>query len=319
MKRIPHTGVPQGHHPPIPRRCRSQATAARKKTLDTRPLSWMLLLMTAPLAAVEAQVRGDARADRSGPGIVGVVVDRVTDRPLEAAAVALELLTEGGDTLPAPVPVVTDAAGRFVFEGIADGRYRIEIDLIGYRTMVDSVDYRAALGLRMDVQMVEDAVELEPLFVVAEARSLHLESTGFYDRRWRGIGRFLVREELLAGSALRITDVLRTLPGVRLRRGGSGPLEDVVVLRGGCLADVYVDGVPLAPPVPVDALLSPTDLDGLEVYHASELPAGFRTTRCGAVVLWTHAPNPGTVGDPFTWRRALVVATFVGLALFLTR
>lgn len=100
---------------------------------------------------------------------------------------------------------------------------------------------------------------------------------------------------------------------------GSAPGEEVVRLRGGCLADVYVDGVRLSPPAPVDALLAPTDLDALEVYHASELPAGFRTTTCGAVMAWTHVPNPGSVGDPFTWRKVLAAASFLGLALLLTR
>lgn len=278
----------------------------------------MLLLTAAAAAAAEAQVREDARARRAGPGIVGVVVDRVTGRPLEGAAVAVELLTEGADTLATPAPFVTDPSGQFVFEGIADGRYHIEVDRLGYRTMADSVDYQAVLGLRIDVQMVEEAVELEPILVVVEARSLRLESAGFYDRRRRGIGRFVTREEVLEDNALRISDVLRTMPGVRMRRGGAFR-EEVVVLRGGCRADVYVDGVHLAPPAPVDALLAPTDLDGLEVYHASELPAGFRTTTCGAVVFWTHTPNPGTVAEPFTWGRVLAAAGFLGLALFLTR
>lgn len=278
----------------------------------------MLLLTAATPAAVDAQVRERTRVGRSGPGIGGVVVDRVTGQPLEGAAVAVELLAGDADTLAAPAPVVTDPSGRFVVDQIADGRYRIEVDRIGYRTMTDSMDYQAALGLRIDVQMVEEAVELEPLLVVAEARSLHLESAGFYDRRRRGLGRFVTREEVLADHALRISDLLRTMPGVRMR--GAGALrEEVVVLRGGCVADIYVDGVRLAPPAPVDALLQPTDLDALEVYHASEVPARFRTTSCGAVVFWTHAPNPGTMANPFTWRKVLAVAGFVGLALFLTR
>lgn len=261
---------------------------------------------------------------RDDPGIVGLVVDRITRGPLQGAAVTLRPLSEDTvalppDTLPALPPVLTDPSGRFVFQGIADGRYRIEVERIGYRTVAESIDYRAALGKRVDVGMVQEAVELEPLLVVADARSFHLDATGFYDRRRRGLGRFVTRDELLAATTLRVSDVFRTMPGVGMGGGRPGSGEQVVVLRNGCRADVYVDGVHLAPPAPIDALLTPHDVDALEIYHASEVPPAFRTTGCGAVVIWTHVPDPGSVGNPFSWKRVLAAVSFVGAAILLTR
>lgn len=265
-----------------------------------------------------AQAGEDAPDRRDAPGVLGAVVDRETRQPIEGVAVTLRPMDDEPG-LVAPQPVLTDARGRFVVGEMASGRYRIAIERIGYRSIVDSVAFHTDIGLRIDVEMVPDAVEMDPLLVVAEARSRNLEANGFYERRRRGIGRFVSREQIEAGSIMRVSDVFRRMAGVRMSSGGriSGQ-GGVVLLRGGCRADVYVDGVRTIPPFPVDALLHPNDLDAVEVYHGSELPARFGTTSCGAVVIWTHVPNPRT-GQPFSWKRLGFVAAFIAAAFLLTR
>lgn len=275
------------------------------------------LFLTAALLppALAAQAEEGAGARGDAPGIVGVIVDRETLQPIEAASVILRPADGGVDA--APAPVLTDASGRFLFAGLGDGEYTIEIERIGYESLESSIVYRAALGLRVDAQLVNEAVELEPLLVVADARSHNLAANGFYDRRRGGMGRFVTRDEIASRNAFQLTDVLRTMPGVQIRpsRVGAG----VVLLRGGCIADVYVDGVRTVSPFPVDDVLQAGDVEGLEVYHASEVPARFGTTTCGAVMIWTYTPNPGTRGNPFTLGRALAAVGFVALALFFTR
>lgn len=280
-----------------------------------------LALATGLPVSASAQTPPDRRAPPE-PGLVeGVVIDRETRLPVEGVAVLLEPTDDstGTSVLPTPAPVLTDQSGRFRFRGLTDGRYRLEVERIGYRPASGSLDLRATVGARVDVEMVSEAVELEPLFVVAEAGSLYLDNAGFYDRARRGIGRFVTRNEILDRNALYLTDVFRTMPGVRVWRGAGVGSDSRVLLRSGCVADVYVDGVRLLPPVSIDALVQPTDVEAVEVYQESEVPAAFRTTTCGAVVIWTHVPNPGLPGNPLTWKRVLAVVGFAAFAIVITR
>jgi hypothetical protein len=272
-------------------------------------------MATLPVA-LAGQVQEDVLERDGGLGIRGVVVDRESGHPIEGVAVTVRRVGDGTEVRP--VTVLTDASGRFGFGGLESGRYGIEIERIGYQPILSSVDFRADFGLAVDVELVQEAVELEPLIVAAEARSRNLDANGFYDRQSGGIGRFLTREEIQARNELRVSSVLRTIGGVRMSSGGPRG-QGLILLRHGCVPDVYLDGVRTMQPFPVDDLLQTNDVDGVEVYQASEVPARFGNTNCGAVVIWTHVPNRGARGSPFTLGRALTVIGFTALALFFTR
>lgn len=271
----------------------------------------LTLLTALPAAAWQVRDLGDQRL----PGVVGVVMDRETRRPIEGVAVTFTP-RRADDSLGVPDRTLTDAEGRFVLPGLADGRYAVALDAFGYRPVEDTVAFRSELGLRVEVEMVPEAVELDPLLVVTEARSRHLQANGFYERRRRGIGRFVTRDEMSARLLTRASDVFRTMPGIRMSYAGHFGEDGVVLMRGGCVADVFVDGVPTVSPFPVDALLGSGDLDAVEVYHPSELPARFRATDCGAVLFWTRTPIRGQ-GDPWSWKKFLVAVGFLGTTLFL--
>ena len=80
------------------------------------------------------------------------------------------------------------------------------------------------------------------------------------------------------------------------------------------MADVYVDGGRMIRPFSVDFSLRPDDVEAIEVYHASEMPAEFGTTTCGAVMIWTRVPNRGT-GTQFSWVPVLSALSLLVLAL----
>lgn len=284
----------------------------------TRALvSSALTLMPVLPVAGAAQAR-DARNPATDPVVLGVVVDRDTRRAIAGVAVTMQPTGYGADNPAAPPPDLTDADGRFGFTQLDDGVYRIVLVRIGYRTVVDSVSFRADMGLRIQVEMASSALELDPVLVVTEARSRNLRANGFYHRRERGIGRFVSRDEAVLRDALLTSDVFRYMPGVRMSSVGRLGNRGVVLLRGGCVADVYLDGVRTIRPFQLDALVRPGDLDAIEVYQGSEVPARFASTGCGAVVLWTHTPNP-TPGQSLSWKKILVVAGLVGGSMLLTR
>ena len=65
--------------------------------------------------------------------IAGTVVDAVSEQPLKAAEVRLRSFQRGSSDSPsAPKSANTDANGRFVFEGVAAGRYLLAASRDGY-------------------------------------------------------------------------------------------------------------------------------------------------------------------------------------------
>lgn len=263
---------------------------------------------------VSAQTRSEG--SRSGPpGIQGRVVDRSTGVPLSEVAVILEALdasTPGFRVLT----VLSNPDGHFSLGVPPAGRFSIRVERLGYRTVRDSVIHRPDLGLRMQVEMAEQAVELDPLLVITEARSRALDANGFYDRQRRGLGYAVTRDEAALQRAMRTSDAFRMMPGVQVRQGGMGVGRGIVRLRGGCLADVYLDGTRTVAPFPVDDVLQPDDIEAIEVYRASEVPAQFGHSNCGVVLIWTYVPSAGT-GGRWSWTKFFVATGLFGVTLLL--
>ena len=316
MKPPPHRGVPNEEPPQL---AQGRDRAAKDLVLPRKLLAPAALLALALPAGLAAQTVADTRVSRGPPGIAGEVVDRETGEPLEGVAVELHAMGEAVGMLPISARTLTDAAGRFAVAALDDGRYRITIDRLGYRPITDSIDFRSDVGLRIEVQFVLEAVELDPLFVVVDARSSYLEATGFYDRQRHGIGHFLTREEIQARRPSEVSDVFRPMAGVRLSANEGLGSQGILLMRGGCAPDIYVDGMRTVGPYPIDALVQPLDVQAIEVYTGSELPTGFDTSTCGAVVIWTHVPSPGGPPNQSGWRRLLVAAGFAGIAYLLVR
>lgn len=281
-----------------------------------RTLVTAAVLSLVPVA-LASQVGEEGRGGSDRPGVVGQVVDGETRQPLEGVTVTLrweaDTLTRRVETWGA----TTDARGRFAFRGLPDGRYRLELARAGYGTLVDTVSFRASLGLQIEAELVREAVEMQPLLAVVEARSRRLEASGFYERRDRGFGQFVARDEIEDRDPGRVTDLLATMRGVRL--GPPPGLADgrALLMRGGCVPEIFMDGVRTIRPFSLDASLHPDDVAGIEVYHSAEVPVQYGVSGCGAVLVWTHVPNPDESGEPWSWGRILPFVGVVGAAFLL--
>ena len=244
------------------------------------------------------------------PGrIVGRVVDRRSGRPLDAVAVTL------GDEDDRRV---TDGNGRYVFDDIHPGVYRVSAAHLAYQDLDQVVELPSDRTLQVNFELSVDPIELQPLVVTA-VREKRLELQGFYERRElaeiSGAGVFLTRDDIQDAGAIRVTHYLGRIPGLRTECTGSGNNNCVIrMTRGapslsgraewGCVnANVYVDGVRVIRDNAeisdsIDNFVSPSEIAGIEVYRGpSELPAEFGGSvgRCGAIVIWTGpASSRGT-------------------------
>jgi hypothetical protein len=226
-------------------------------------------------------------------GLYGRVVDERTGRPIASAAVTL--LDQSGRRFASRT---ADERGEFEFFVKRHGRYYIHVARLGYQ---ENTSPALTLGehslLHVEIRLDADVVLLAPLEVTARAQSRASPVlANFQARLSTGLGTFVTRQDIERLNPARVTDVLVTLPGIRLENAGGGGHNRVVHMSraAGCAAQVFVDGFlmnRLSTAVSVDDLVSPGAVEGIEVYGGiASIPAEFLTAqaRCGVVAIWTR-------------------------------
>ena len=246
--------------------------------LLNRAPALLLLLAVTPAAAQE---------------IRGRLLEDATGLPIEAAAVTL--VDEKGVDLGT---VLTDSAGQFLLRLPTGGRYTLRAERLGYESVTGGpLDAATNDTIQVEFRIAADAIPLDPLVVIAQAKVRYLDRVGFYDRQRTGFGYFLTRKDIRMRYSQRMTDLLRSIPGVRVV--GRPPSQDVVMRGSNCLPQIVVDGVIARRGgdralMYIDDFVIPMDIEGLEVYRgASELPAEFggKTSGCGVIAIWTRDPR----------------------------
>lgn len=154
----------------------------------------------------------------------------------------------------------------------------------------------------------ESVHALEGIDVEVDARDVMLNRQGFYERMANVVGgRFLTPEAIRGRNARRPSDLLETLPGIRLRpvRQGSGR---VLWLSGTERATLAAPGVELCGPrvfiddtlvfeggtragaAPIDELVDIHSIAAVELYRGgASLPARYAGAEsgCGVLLIWT--------------------------------
>ena len=205
--------------------------------------------------------------------LIGRLVDRETGRPVATAAVSV---------VGRPAESASDRQGLFRLTGVPVGRHELRVRRLGYAPLRHVVDVTSGRTTELEVGLVREPVELEPL-VVSTTRSRRLEIKGFYERKhWGellGLGAFYTAEDIERRNPLRISHMIEELPSIR--RG----LHNA---RAGCRLSVYLDNIRVGSDL--DAFVLPIEVAGVEVYKGpASLPAEFggSDSRCGVVAVWT--------------------------------
>ena len=227
--------------------------------------------------------------------IMGSLVDAQSGNAIMLGYVGL--MTEEGERI---AWTLTDEGGVFRIDAPAPGSYMLYGEAMGYRS---SLEGPVLLG---ENQLIPAEFVLEPmplvldsLRIVARSRRISLVLSGYYDREKTGLGHFIGPEKILERfDARSVTDFFWSIPGVRLmpqsNMAGSGyvPLmRAAATLRGFCLPDVYLDGIPMPGADEIDQFIQPYDIEAIEVYRSpSEVPARFTTASaaCGVILLWSR-------------------------------
>lgn len=266
--------------------------------------------------------------------------------PVAAQEVRLQALDDGtGDPIASVDVVFVDPAGALVWRGTTDGAGAVRAELPGpgvFRIRATHPGFQPweseALGFEegavvaLELRMGLRAIPLDPLVVVGRRspEAFHLEE--FEARRTSPAGSggvFLTRADIERRPLASASQLVQGIAGVTVQpvitaQSPFGELDrGLIVLGGGrggqgCLANVWVDGVPVrqGPAFTVDDLLQSEDLAGVEVYRrALQAPAAYQSDPdCGVVLFWTRRPDDG--GSWSLTRIAAGAAAVLGLLVF---
>ena len=210
---------------------------------------------------------------------------------------------------------VTGEEGHFLFRGVPPGTYRLSVTVQGYRTMTDTLQVQPDEDLELLLPLSVEPIPLEPIIVVAER---FVSPRRDYETRSRSRSVFLVtREEIEERRPRLLTELLNRMPGGIVV--STPPYGYTLLLRGQCRPGIWVDGVPVSYVDSIDQLLSPHDVEAVEVYHGFELPVEFGVNSCGGVLIWTlmGTPAPEETGPEGGFFDGPVMAAGIVLAVIL--
>jgi hypothetical protein len=222
-----------------------------------------------------------------GQIIHGRLLEQITDKPVGNATVSL---------IAVPATPVNEARtngnGEFALRAPAPGIFRLRAVVNGYRVAVSpAIALESGDDVTFVWRIMPDTIYLMPVVITSNKRPNSGRLTGFENRRRTNpAGFFITRDDIDKRRPFRVTDLLMTVPGIRVIPGAFG--NDVVTSEG-CRPAVYLDGIrfPLMGER-IDNIVNPQAIEAIEVYpHPAEVPAEFMSAgqTCGAIAIWTRS------------------------------
>lgn len=217
--------------------------------------------------------------------ISGIVVD--DDNGLALPGANVVLTSEDVQTGAA-----TDLSGRFRFDGLRDGRYRIEISFVGYRSFIrDSLSLDASTEIDLTVRLVWTGVSVNPITVTGSRRAERLLDAP-------AAITVLEARQINARTALTAAEHLKDVPGLDLIT--TGLVSSRVVIRGfndnlaSSLLTLVDHRIARVPSVRLTALqlipISNADIDQIEVVSGPASAMYGPNAANGVVHLLTRSP-----------------------------
>jgi hypothetical protein len=186
----------------------------------------------------------------------------------------------------------TRANGEFVLDSLPSGTQALVVRQIGYKPIEQTVELSARAPARVTVKLGVLVPELSAVEVVA-VRDEGLQRVGFLNRKRSSVGgHFIDPEAIERRKATVFSDLLRTVPGLRVQtfNGGAQVYSTRSSTQDGCVT-MWVDGAQWQQLAAgdLDSFVRPEEVAAIEVYNGSSVPPQFTTVgqNCAAVVVWT--------------------------------
>ncbi|MFL5613126.1 MAG: carboxypeptidase regulatory-like domain-containing protein [Gemmatimonadaceae bacterium] len=224
-----------------------------------------------------------AMIQRGRARVAGKVLNKY-GQPIAGARV--ELQNSGAATK-------TRANGEFTLDSLPSGTQTLEIRQLGFSPTEVAVELSQTSPQSVTVKLADYVPVLSEMRVTA-SREHGLSDVGFADRKRSGMGYYLDSDQLKNRQMTQFSDMLRTVPGIRVQPGANGTniISSSRDPTGGCVT-FYVDGAPWQQMTPgdLDTYVRPEEVAALEVYNGATTPAQFQSagmSACTTVVIWTE-------------------------------
>lgn len=183
-------------------------------------LIFLLFVLTVSNLSAQKQSKGT---------ITGIIVDKQSKQPIEFANVVLQKESDNAQISG----TTTDAKGKFTFDKIADGKYKIVYSFIGYEQqetpIVSIADKSRAVNIG-SLALAVSSQEIKDVVVVGE-RSTYTNSI---DRKVFNVGKDVI------GKTGSVSDLMQNVPSVSVDIDGN------ISLRGSESVMVLINGKPSA-------------------------------------------------------------------------
>ena len=188
---------------------------------------------------------------------------------------------------------MTNERGEFTITKLPSGSHVLLARHLGFGAQTVAVDLTSRQPQRVTIKLPKFVAMIEPVVVNAR-RAANLDRVGFSQRQKTGMGFYIGPDQLKDRHPTLVTDILRTVPSLRIT---SGPEGDVVsssrnVGLGGECVQYYVDDMPWQSTQPgdVNQFVNANEIVAVEVYQGSNVPAQYSrgTGGCTTIVLWTR-------------------------------
>ena len=220
----------------------------------------------------------------------GTLTGHVRD-PAGFGIASAEVRIAGGSTA-----VFTDARGAFRVQGVPAGVVKVSARRIGFRPGTNDVTLGDGQTADVTVALDYTPQQLDLVRVTARREPYDARLAGFKLRSQKHVGTFITRERIEASSSSTFTDLLRSVPGVRI--GATASIRNAVRLRGAnCAPLVFIDGfAATAGEYDVD-VFDPSGVEGVEIYMGMltvppEFMAPRGMERCGVIAIWSRPYRP---------------------------
>jgi hypothetical protein len=190
---------------------------------------------------------------------------------------------------------ITNEKGEFTMRGLPSGSHVLLARHLGFGAETVPVDLTSREAKQVTIKLPKFVAALDPVLVTAR-RVASLDKVGFTQRKKSGQGYYLGPEQIQALHPNYLTDILRTVPGLRVDYTPTGEVvsssRGVTSLTGGSgCVQYYVDDMPWQSAMPGDIndYINGREVVGIEVYSGPGAPPQYTRglSGCSTVVIWT--------------------------------
>ena len=186
------------------------------------------------------------------------------------------------------VATFTGRDGTFRIDKVRLGTVYLEARRIGYRPVAFHLDIIEGETFDLDISVSPLPFELEDLRIEVDE---NFETFGplqhLLRRRKRGQGYSFLRWEIDELNPFYVTDLFRMLPSVRVQTDQFGFRH--IFIRDCGPPTVYINGIQLGLVEDLEQMVTPDNVEALQVHLGSYTPAEYRNyDACGVIAIWTR-------------------------------